>query len=191
MKTLYIILSFLFTAISAPAQIATTSTSFTFKSANLQAAGLTCAMCTRAINKALEKLPFVKEVEPDIQTSSFLITFKDGRLVDLDAIKVAVENAGFSVASLKVKGNFDKITVQNDAHVQIDGKIFHFLNVKEQNLEGEKTITVVDKGFVNAKEYKKYSVATTMACIKTGRAESCCEKKGIAADRRRIYHVTI
>ncbi len=29
-----------------------------FKSANLQAAGLTCAMCTKAINKALEKVPF-------------------------------------------------------------------------------------------------------------------------------------
>jgi hypothetical protein len=74
--------------------------------------------------------------------------------------------------------------------VQIEGKTFHFLDVKDQSLEGEKVITLVDKGFVTAREYKKYSAATSMACVKTGRAQSCCVKKGIVADER-IYHVTI
>ena len=44
-----------------------------FSSANLQAAGLTCAMCTKAINKSLEKLSFVQSVEADIKSSSFNI----------------------------------------------------------------------------------------------------------------------
>lgn len=161
-----------------------------FKSASLQAAGLTCAMCTKAINKALEKVSFVKDVKADIKTSSFLINFKEGQAIDFDVLKKAVEDAGFSVAVLKVKGDFDKIAVQNDAHVQIDGKTFHFLDVKDQTLEGEKVITIVDKDFVTARQYKKYSAATAMACIKTGRAQSCCAKDGIAVDSR-IYHVTI
>ena len=161
-----------------------------FKSANLQAAGLTCAMCTKAINKALEKVPFVQDVKVDIKTSSFQVNFKEGMAVDFDVMKKAVEDAGFSVAKLKVMGVFDKVDVQNDAHVQIDVKNFHFLSINKQTLQGEKAITLVDKDFVSAKEYKKYSAATSMACIKTGKAQNCCTKEGIAADSR-IYHVTI
>ncbi|WP_315822202.1 heavy metal-associated domain-containing protein [Paraflavitalea speifideaquila] len=161
-----------------------------FKSANLQAAGLTCAMCTKAINKALEQVPFIQDVKVDIKTSSFQVNFKEGIPVDFDVIRKAVEDAGFSVAKLKVVGIFDKVTVENDAHVQIDGKTFHFLNINKQTLQGERSITLVDKDFVSTKEYKKYSAATSMACIKTGRAQNCCTKEGIAADSR-IYHVTI
>lgn len=161
-----------------------------FKGATLQAAGLTCAMCTKAINKALEQVDFIQSVQVDIKSSSFLLAFKEGAAVDFDVLKKAVEDAGFSVAKLKVKGVFDKVEVQKDAHVQIDGKTFHFLNIGKQTLQGEKVITLVDKDFVSAKEYKKYSAATSMACMKTGRAQSCCTKEGIAADTR-IYHVTI
>lgn len=161
-----------------------------FKNASLQAAGLTCAMCTKAINKALEQVPFIKEVKVDIKSSLFLVNFKEGVPVDFDVIRKAVEDAGFSVAKLKVTGTFDKVEVQNDAHVQIEGKTFHFLNVGKQTLQGEKTITLVDKDFVSAAAYRKYSAATSMPCVKTGRAQSCCTKEGIAADSR-IYHVTI
>ena len=161
-----------------------------FKSASLQAAGLTCAMCTKAINKALEQVPFVENVKVDIKTSSFLVNFKAGMPVDFDVMKKAVEDAGFSVAKLKVTGVFDKVDIQNDAHVQIAGKTFHFLNVSKQTLQGEKAITLVDKDFVSAKEFKKYSAATSMGCVKTGKAQSCCTKEGAAADAR-IYHVTI
>jgi copper chaperone CopZ len=161
-----------------------------FKNATLQAAGLTCAMCTKAINKALEQVAFIQSVKVDIKTSSFLLAFKEGAAVDFDVLKKAVEDAGFSVAKLKVTGVFDKVDVQNDAHVQIDGKTFHFLNISKQTLQGEKAITLVDKDFVSAKEYKKYSTATSLACVKTGRAQNCCTREGIAADTR-IYHVTI
>lgn len=185
-KYILFIVAILYITISYGAQLSLTP----FKSARLQAAGLTCAICTKAINNSLERIAFIKTVEPDIKTSSFLVTFKEGTKVDFDVIKKAVEDAGFSVASLKVTGRFDKVNIQNDAHVQIDGKIFHFLDVKDQNLAGEKEITVVDKGFVTAKAFKKYSAATSMACVKTGRTESCCAKKGITANER-IYHVTI
>lgn len=170
--------------------LAAITTRAQFKSATLQAAGLTCAMCTKAINKALEQVPFVQDVKVDIKSSSFLVNFKEGAAVDFDVVKKAVEDAGFSVAKLKVTGVFDKVDVQNDAHVQIDGKTFHFLNINKQTLQGEKSITLVDKDFVSAKEYKKYSAATSMSCIKTGKAQTCCTKEGIAADTR-IYHVTI
>jgi copper chaperone CopZ len=161
-----------------------------FRNASLQAAGLTCAMCTKAINKALEQVSFIQDVKVDIKSSSFLVNFKEGTLVDIDAMKKAVEDAGFSVAKLRLTGDFTSVAIENDAHVQINGKTFHFLNIKPQTLQGEKVITIVDKDFVSAKEYKKYSAATGMSCIKTGRAQNCCVKDGITADSR-IYHVTI
>ncbi|ULQ57172.1 heavy-metal-associated domain-containing protein [Flavihumibacter rivuli] len=161
-----------------------------FTKATLQASGLTCAMCTKAINKSLEKLPFVAAVTVDIKTSSFGINFKEGVPVDIDAVRKAVEDAGFSVAKLQLTGKFNQVAVKNDAHFTIDGKVYHFLAVKSQVLDGEQTITVVDKNFLTAKEFKKYSGATKMACVQTGKAGACCQKDGIAAETR-IFHVTI
>jgi len=161
-----------------------------FSSANLQAAGLTCAMCTKAINKSLEKLSFIQSVEADIKTSTFNIIFKKDQSVDIDALRKAVDDAGFSVAKLKITGVFNDVKVKNDAHVQIDGKTFHFLNVSNQTLSGEKTLVIADKDFLSAKEFKKYSAATKMECLQTGKAGSCCTKEGIQ-ENTRIFHVTI
>ncbi len=161
-----------------------------FTGAGLQAAGLTCAMCTKAINKALEKLSFIGSVEPDIKTSTFNISFKPGAEVDFDQLKKAVEDAGFSVAKLTVTGKFAPVSIQNDAHVVIDGKTFHFLGVKAQTLEGERSLVLVDKDYLSAREFKKYSAASKMSCVQSGRAGACCTKDGITANTR-IYHVTI
>jgi copper chaperone CopZ len=161
-----------------------------FSKANLQASGLTCAMCSNAINKSLQKLPFIETVQADIKNSSFAVTFKSNTEVDIDAIQKAVDDAGFSVAKLKLTGNFDNVAVSNDKHTVIGNRNFHFINVSNQNLQGEQTITIVDKNFLTTKEFKKYSAATKMACIQSGKAASCCTKEEIAAGTR-IYHVTI
>jgi copper chaperone CopZ len=181
MKKLLLIISIVFAGFAANAQ---------FKTATLQAAGLTCAMCTKAINKSLDRLTFISKVEPDIKNSAFIITFKDGAEVDFDALKKAVEDAGFSVAKLKATGTFNNLAVQNDAHVQLNGKTFHFLNVSNQKLNGQKSVVFVDKDFVSDKEHKKYSAATKMSCVQTGKAANCCVKEGVPKDTR-IYHVTI
>jgi copper chaperone CopZ len=181
MKKLLLILAIALTAFSSNAQ---------FTTATLQATGLTCAMCSNAINKALQKVPFVESVKPDIKNSSFGIVFKKDAEVDIDALKDAVEDAGFSVGSLKLTGNFNEVKIAADQHVKIGNGNFHFLNVKNQVLNGEQTIAVVDKDFVTEKQFKKYSSATKMSCVQTGKAASCCVKDGIPATAR-VYHVTI
>ena len=161
-----------------------------FTKASLQATGLTCAMCSNAVNKALQKVSFVESVKSDIKNSAFAIVFKQGETADIDALKKAVEDAGFSVGSLKLTGIFSDLQVANDKHVQIGSQQYHFLNTTEQVLNGEKTVTVVDRDFVTAKEFKKISSATKMSCHATGKAADCCEKGGVPAGTR-IYHVTI
>lgn len=161
-----------------------------FKKATLQASGLTCALCTKAINSSLAELPFIQSVKADIGKSAFIITFKPDSKVNIDQLKKAVEDAGFSVAMLKLSGDFKNLAIKNDEHVQVNGSTFHFLNVKNQTLNGEKELMLVDKNFLLAKDFKKYSKATQMQCIQTGKAAACCRKEGIVPNSR-VYHVTI
>lgn len=161
-----------------------------FSRADLQATGLTCSLCSNAINKALQKVPFVESVKADIKNSSFDIVFKKNTEVNIDVLKDAVEDAGFSVGSLKLTGNFNELPIAADQHVKIGSNNFHFLKVKSQVLNGEQSITVVDKNFVTEKQFKKYSSATNMHCLQTGKAASCCVKDGIP-EAARVYHVTM
>lgn len=161
-----------------------------FTSAKLQASGLTCAMCAKSIFKNLEGLSFVENIDTDLNTSSFIIKIKDGAKVDPDLIRKKVEDAGFAVAGLQLTARFHDMQVKNDGHVSFNGYTLHFLNVKEQLLNGDHTLTLVDKSFIPAREYKKFSGATKMECYKTGTAGNCCKQEGIA-DTQRIFHVTI
>lgn len=161
-----------------------------FSRASLQASGLTCAMCSNAIQKALQTLPFVDAIEVDLNLSAFDIQFKQGAQVDLDMIRKKVEGAGFSVAQLDVWASFNGLSVKNDAHIAWNKQTLHFLNVKPQVLQGEQKLTLLDKNFVPAKDTKKYSSYTRKTCFKTGVAEACCTSDGISPQTR-IYHVTI
>jgi copper chaperone CopZ len=161
-----------------------------FTRARLQATGLTCAMCSNAINKALKKVSFVETVKSDIKNSAFDIVFKQDQPVDIDHIKDAVEDAGFSVGSLKLTGTFNGIKIASEQHVQIGQEQFCFLNVPDKTLEGEETITVLDKNFVTAKEFKKMSSSGKMDCLQPSKSNVCCGA-GLPAGNARIYHVTI
>ena len=157
---------------------------------NLQASGLTCSMCSNAINKALKSLDFVENVKADVSTSSFEITFKSGSTINFDLLKKKVEDAGFFVASMIVTLNVNQVEVSNDAHVDISGTMYHFLNTEKKQLNGEANFKILDKGFVSAKEFKKNSKLTSMTCYQTGYMGACCKDKNTKPGTR-IYHVTI
>jgi copper chaperone CopZ len=180
MKNFIVIIATIFTC-TASAQVTSVS---------LQASGLTCSMCSNAINKSLKSIDFVEKVEANIKTSTFQISFKPASKVDFDKLKKKVEDAGFFVSKLEANINFDNVVVANDSHVILDGTTFHFLNSSDQTLNGTKTVRLLDKGFVSAKEYKKNGKLTMMECYKTGVAGGCCTKDGLAAGTR-IFHVTI
>lgn len=160
------------------------------KKVRLQASGLTCSMCSNSINKAILSLGYVKDVDANIQNSSFDITFNNPSAVNFDQLKKKVEDAGFFVARFEADYQFDSIAVSKDAHIESYDLLFHFLNVPEKNLSGEVTIRLLDKGFVSSKEFKKNSGLTKMECYKTGITAACCSKQNKAGGQR-IYHVTI
>jgi copper chaperone CopZ len=144
------------------------------KSVNLTASGLTCSMCSKAIYKSLVKVPAIKDIKVNINSSSYLITFKDGAPVSLEAIKKAVEDAGFSVATLKVTANVEKTEVETDTKLSFQGSTFLFLNTAKQTIRGLKTFLVVDKNYLSSTEHKKYAKDIAMK-----------------SDAPNIYHVTL
>jgi copper chaperone CopZ len=170
MKNFIIIILVLFSGV-ANAQV---------KAVTIQASGLTCSMCSNAIFKALKTLDFVEKVDANIKTSSFDISFKPDAEIDFDRLKAKVEDAGFFVANFTITYHFDNLVIANDKHITVGKSVFHFLNVKDEVLSGDKKIRLLDKGYVSAKEFKKNSSLTKMPCYKTGEEQE-----------QRIFHVTI
>ncbi len=131
------------------------------KKVRIQASGLTCSMCNNSINKALKTVDFVEKVVPNIKTSTFEISFKSGAEVGFDVLKKKVEDAGFFVSSFMATVSFDNVFITNNSPVSIGDKMFRFINVKDQSLNGDKSIRIVDKGFVSAKEFKKINLSAS------------------------------
>lgn len=151
-----------------------------FVKADLQVSGLTCSMCSKATEKSLRTLTFISDIKPDLNRNLFVITFKKDAPVNLDAISKKVQDAGFAVNKLTASFNFDNLKINNDYHFNYAGNTYHFLNVKDETLNGITPITVIDKGFVPASIYKKYAAQTTFACYKSG-----------MMGNQKVYHVTI
>src|ERR1700761_4912287 len=85
-----------------------------FTKAELQVSGLTCALCSKATEKALLTLPFVEGIKPDLMHNIYNITFKSGVPVNFDLISKKVQDAGFFVNFLKATFNFDNTKIADN-----------------------------------------------------------------------------
>lgn len=135
--------------------IISTTLSAQITKVSLQASGLTCSMCSNSINKAIRSLDFVDKLDANIKTSTFEITFKPAANVDFDKIKRKVEDAGFSVARFVATIHFNKIQVKPNEQITVANKTFKLLNVKDNLLNGDRQVRIIDKGFVSIKEFRK------------------------------------
>ena len=152
MKTFFLLAFFVLSAFITQAQQVTR--------VSMQASGLTCSMCSNAINKSLKTVDFVEKVTPDIETSTFEITFKSGSKVDFDLLKKKVEDAGFFVSKFVASVDFNNTTIRAGQPVIVGDKTFQFVNAKEGMLNGTKPVRILNKGFVSTKEFKKNPVAS-------------------------------
>jgi copper chaperone CopZ len=147
MKKIFLFIA-LITAITTSAQV---------NSVSLQASGLTCSMCSNAINKALKTLDFVLKIDADIKTYTFVITFKPNSVVDFDKIKNKVESAGFTVCDFVANIRFDNAEIKKGQPIKIQDQTFLFIDGNDHLLSGDKKIKILNKGFVPANVSKKYS----------------------------------
>ena len=112
--------------------------------AEIRATGLTCSMCSNAINKQLKSMPEVVNVDTDLNTNTFTVTLKKDNTLSPKTFKDKVEKAGFFIGSLIVSMDAEAINNKN------------FINVDDSKSAGSETkIQVLDKGYVTDKAYKK------------------------------------
>jgi copper chaperone CopZ len=147
------------------------------QSVTLQASGLTCSMCSRAIYKSLQKVPSVAKVKEDLAHSSYSVQFKDPAIVSLENLKKAVIDAGFSVAWMEVKVNFTDVEVASDSSYKLNDFTFLFVDIERQNLSGERKLLILDKDYLPEKDRKKYA--------------GSLDVKSPASDGEKVFHVTL
>ncbi len=63
--------------------------------AEIRATGLTCSMCSNAINKQLKALPEVANITTDLNTNTFTVTLNENTSITPKTFKQSVEKAGF------------------------------------------------------------------------------------------------
>ncbi len=158
MKKLLIIIALILTPVISSAQIT---------SATLQASGLTCSMCSNAVFKSLNTVPFVESVDSDVETSTFIIKLRSGEIIDPAALYKAVEKAGFSISNLTLKVKVNSLKVKNNARVAFGGISYNLVDVKERIVDGEVNFRLLDKNFVSPKEFKK--IKSKLTSSKTDR----------------------
>lgn len=126
--------------------LASTQANAQISKAEIRATGLTCSMCSNAINKQLKSLPEVVTVETDLNTNTFTVTLKEGNTLSPKVFKDKVEKAGFFIGSLILTTKSE--TIKQGAYVLVN---------KASSNNTEVQIQVLDKGYVTEKEFKKLS----------------------------------
>lgn len=120
--------------------------------AQLTAAGLTCSMCSKSIFTALSKVKFVESVTPDVEGSSFSIRFRKGADINPDKLRKAVENAGFSVASLRLEAEIRSADIAAQQAYLSQGSRYNFIPASVELKAGKMSFRLIDKGFVSSEE---------------------------------------
>ena len=88
--------------------------------------------------------------------NSNILEFKEGMFVDFDLIQEKIEDAGFFLGETEIIFE-NNMLISNDAHNLINNNLFHFFS--EVNKES-KVFKLVDKNFVNKKEFDELSNKT-------------------------------
>ncbi len=114
--------------------------------AEIRATGLTCSMCSNAINKQLKTMSEVVSIETDLNTNTFTVTLKEGNDLSPKVFKEKVEKAGFFIGSLVVTAKPE--TIAKSSYILVNDKKSNAYEVQFQ---------VLDKGYVTEKEFKKLS----------------------------------
>ena len=123
-------------------------TSFSqMQKAEIKATGLTCSMCSNAINKQLKAMSGVVNVSTDLNTNSFFVAFENNNAITPKMLKNAVEKAGFFIGALEVTLSPDDLKKKEESYVILDeNRADYIIDTK---------VKIYDKGYLTQKEFKK------------------------------------
>lgn len=142
------------------------------------ATGLTCSMCSNAINKQLKTLTDVEKVDIDLNTNTFIVFLKDNNNITPEILKNKVEDAGFFVGEMMLFLPFKNQTIAENLPVNTANMSFIFIDSKVKTLNGELKLKILDKGYLTSKAFKKI-------------AKSWKPDGNSSVEKQNVYHVKI
>ena len=119
------------------------------------ATGLTCSMCSNAINKQLKTLTDVEKVDIDLNSNTFIVFLKNNNRITPKILKDKVEDAGFFVGEMTLFLPFKNQIISENLAIYSPEMSFIFIDSKVKPLNGELKLQVLDKGYLTSKAFKK------------------------------------
>lgn len=139
--------AFVFLAsLSAPAQIS---------KAEIIATGLTCSMCSNAINKQLKSMAEVENVAVDLNTNTFTVSLKENNTLTPNVLKENIEKTGFFIGSMVLTIDLGTTKIEESKAVKKQSGTYVFVNGGDKTIDGAIKVQVLNDGFVTKKEFKK------------------------------------
>jgi copper chaperone CopZ len=127
-----------------------------FTTATLGINGLTCSQCSRSVEVALRKLPFVQSVNMNLQQTQCTIMFKQKQAVHIADLAKAVKSAGFSVRFLQARLLTNAINIQSNYCFAFQNDLYRVAKPMNES-SSELHLVFIGKDYMPAKEWKKYT----------------------------------
>ncbi len=125
-----------------------------FISATLGIHGLTCSLCSYGVEREIDKLDFVENIQMDLNQNIATIVFRKDKPVHMKDLVSAVYKAGFSVGYTQALFSFDQLTIEEQLYFTYQGNQYFILERKTETLKGEHIVRFIDKKYVINKEFK-------------------------------------
>lgn len=123
--------------------------------AEIIATGLTCSMCSNAINKQLKSMPEVEKVIIDLNANTFMVSLKKNSGITPQVLRTSIEKAGFFVGSMILTMDASGIQLKDNASFKNVSGTYVFIGNNENTTNGTFRLKVLNSGFVTKKEYKQ------------------------------------
>jgi copper chaperone CopZ len=127
------------------------------RSIEISVNGLTCAQCSRHVEKSLEKLTFVKSISMDLENTTASLLVKDGEAIQIAKIKTAIDDAGFSIGKMTASVDFSVDSVDVGTIQVFPMYTLYFVKCSTKNISKPTKVQFVDADFMDKKEFKKWS----------------------------------
>jgi copper chaperone CopZ len=127
------------------------------RSIEISVNGLTCAQCSRHVEKSLEKLTFVKSIVMDLQNTTASLGVKDGEEIQISKIKTAIDDAGFSIGKMTAMVDFSADRLAVGMIQFFPTYTLYVVQCSTKNSSKPTKVQFVDADFVDKKEFKKWN----------------------------------
>ncbi|OYX82992.1 MAG: hypothetical protein B7Y83_12980 [Flavobacteriales bacterium 32-34-25] len=123
--------------------------------AEIIATGLTCSMCSNAINKQLKAMPEVEKVMIDLNNNTFVVNLKANSKITPEALRLNIEKTGFFVGSMILTMDANTVEPKDNSSFKNASGTYVFVGSDEKSGNEKLRLKVLNSGFVTKKEYKK------------------------------------